>query len=36
VHRGYVGLEVPEYLVALAGLGGDDGDDVDLDFLPFR
>ena len=34
VHRRHVGLEILEDLVALAGLGGDDGDDVDHDFLP--
>src|SRR5262245_5438111 len=33
MHRRHIGLEVPEDLVPLAGLGGDDGDDVDHGFL---
>ena len=33
---GDVGAEFLQDRVAHAGLGGDDGDDVDHDFLPFR
>ena len=35
MHGRHVGLEVLEDLVALAGLGGDYGDDVNHDVSPF-